>query len=152
MVGNATRATRRGTCCCGPAQRADGAILERWVLVDRREAISRGPIRVSPRAATATPAGSQQGQVAARQGLANLDLGQHPPGYKVWVGDLPANSTFEEIKRRLFNTMIAANLDMDKHWQDINALVVKERRSESGASYCAITVDDLTSAWVRYLT
>ena len=80
-----------------------------------------------------------------------------PPGYKIWVGDLPAGATYGGIQERLWATMQPQGLQ--HHWGNIKDCVVKQGRASSKASYATITVsgppDDIenpTSAEVCQLT
>ena len=76
-----------------------------------------------------------------------------PPGYKIWVGDLPEDSTEEDIRRRVFRTLLDSDqVTAQALFEDILSIVVKSRRSASRSSYAVITVHNITSATATQLT
>ena len=71
------------------------------------------------------------------------------PGYKIWIGDLPADSNDGIIRQRIQDTLTAEN---EGHlWPNILSVVVKAGRASSGSSYVTVTVADLRSAQVGQL-
>ena len=76
-----------------------------------------------------------------------------PPGYKIWVGDLPEASTPEDIRRRVWLTLFQKDEDTAQAlYEDILSLVVKSQRSASRSSYAVLTVATLGAAWATQLT
>ena len=76
-----------------------------------------------------------------------------PPGFKIWVGDLPEDSTSEGIRRRVWLTLFQNDPDTCATlYEDILSLVVKSQRSASRSSYAVLTVATLASAWATQLT
>ena len=76
-----------------------------------------------------------------------------PPGYKIWVGDLPEDSTPEDIRRRVWLTLFEKDEDTAQAlYEDILSLVVKSQRSASRSSYAVLTVANIASAWATQLT
>ena len=73
-----------------------------------------------------------------------------PPGYKIWVGDLPQDTSGPAIWNRIWDTLERAG--QKEVWWNITQLVVKPAQAQSGSSYAVITVSDVVSARDPQLT
>ncbi len=72
-----------------------------------------------------------------------------PQGYKIWIGDLPRDTTKEETKQRVWDTLDAKKIT--PLWADILSIVLKEARAGSGSSYCVLTIGDIKNALATQL-
>ena len=73
-----------------------------------------------------------------------------PPGYKIWVGDLPSDSTQKSIWNRIWDTL--EEVGKETRWYHITTLNVKPASAASGSSYAVLTVSDSNSATDPQLT
>ncbi len=73
-----------------------------------------------------------------------------PPGFKIFVGDLPRDTSQNDTQQRVWNTLDAYG--MKYLFADIRACVTSVARAGSGSSYCVITVGDIHNALVTQST
>ena len=121
-------------------------------------------VQLSPRSSSARPRSQPAARrpAAGRPGLEPVSLPDtvgtpryypdgHPPGWKIWVGDLRQEAHVDEVIDRIW-----ATLQHHPHagilMGDIKLVVLKAGRAGSGASYAVITVGELGNATVAHFT
>ena len=102
-----------------------------------------------PRPASTGPPGYKL-LAPSLQGHPIYHFDSRPPGYKIWVGDLPQDTSGPAIWNRIWDTLERAG--QKEVWWNITQLVVKPATAASGSSYAVITVSDVVSARDPQLT
>ena len=108
------------------------------------------PPATAPRSGSRPPAARPRGLLRDEKDRPAYAHDSHPPGYKIWVGDLPDNFKMEDARRRIWDTLYHSR--QAARWNDILAIVVKQSRADSRASYAVITVGELGRVMVTQLT
>ena len=75
----------------------------------------------------------------------------HPPGWKIWVGDLRQEAHVDEVTDRIWVT-VQDHPHAGILMGDIKLVSLKAGRAGSGASYAVITVGELGNATVAQFT
>jgi len=81
-----------------------------------------------------------------------------PPGYKIWVGDLPQDTLARQVNDRIWQVLYQGQQGTQQQkwrateliFEDIRDIVVKKAAAATGASYCVITVGQKRAACAIY--